>query len=51
MTNNERFNAALNSCRDPQAVYDALLVLMKASDRELDLTLRFLRHLVGEVTT
>ncbi len=49
MTNNERFNAALNSCQNPQAVYDALLVLMKANDRELDLTLRFLRNMV-EVT-
>lgn len=49
MTNSERFNAALNSCQNPQAVYDALLVLMKANDRELDLTLRFLRNMV-EVT-
>ena len=24
MTNNERFNAMLNSCQNPQAVYDAL---------------------------
>ena len=27
MTNNERFNAALNSCQNPQAVYMALLAL------------------------
>lgn len=27
MTNNERFNQLLNSCTNPRAVYDALLVL------------------------
>ena len=27
MTNSERFNAALNSCQNPRAVYMALLAL------------------------
>lgn len=30
MTNNERFNAMLNSCQNPRAVYAALLALGKA---------------------
>lgn len=27
MTNNERFNALLNSCRNPRAIYNALAAL------------------------
>lgn len=27
MTNNERFNQLLNSCKNPRAMYDTLLVL------------------------
>ena len=30
MSNKEKFNAALNSCQNPQAVYGALLALGKA---------------------
>ena len=29
MNTNERFNELLNSCQNPQAVYDALLILAK----------------------
>ena len=50
MTNNKRFNAALNNCQNPQAVYGVLLMLAKAGDRELDLILRFARELMKEVT-
>lgn len=30
MNNNERFNALLDSCQNPRAVYAALLALAKA---------------------
>lgn len=30
MSNNERFNAMLNSCQNPRAVYAALLAMAKA---------------------
>lgn len=30
MTNNERFNAMLNNCQNPQAVYIALLALARS---------------------
>ncbi len=30
MTNNEKFNAVLNNCQNPQAVYNALLALKRA---------------------
>lgn len=34
MTNNERFNELLNSCKNPRAVYAFLLALTKDNDRE-----------------
>ena len=30
MTNNEKFNAMLNNCQNPRAVYIALLALAKS---------------------
>lgn len=30
MTNCEKFNAVLNSCQNPRAVYDALFALARA---------------------
>lgn len=40
MTNNEKFNALLNSCQHPQAVYDALLAFAETVKERKGETLR-----------
>lgn len=45
MTNNERFNAMLNSCQHPQAVYNALYALAPAISKARS---AFMDRLVGK---
>lgn len=38
MTNNEKFNVLLNSCRDPRQIYNALMALATPTPNQVCVT-------------